>query len=287
MIETEDQLSEHISQPFDALAMDALSRPMEASEIIISTFPKGGTTWAGQIAHGLRSKGDESFSNLSQVFPWLEMGHVFGHNLSTPQKFSPHLFKSHMHLSELPQGGKVINVIRNPGDTLISYYNFWSGVLFDAEKISLEMMARQFFLLDRSNGPRNMFRLNYFQHLIDFHSANYDGKVLYLAYEDMKADLSASVVRIAEFMEIDLNTSLHKTVVEHASFDYMLGSKEKFQESVPSGTLEMVATGRVGDSTHGLSADLQLNLEAAWSSYVTPQLGYQNYKELRDSISLV
>lgn len=286
MIETEEQLAQHASQPFEAPALQALGTPMEATEVVISTFPKCGTTWAAQIAHGLRSGGDVSFGNLSDVFPWFEMGYRFGHDLSRPQKFTPHLFKSHMQLSELPAGGKVINIIRNPGDTLVSYYNFWSGVLFDPDVISIEMMARQFFLLDRSRGPQNMFRLNYFQHLVDFHTADYDGQVLYIAFEDMKLNLPAAVRRISRFMGLDPSRILQQKVVEQATFGFMSRHKEKFQERVPGGVLEMVVTGRVGDSKQRVSIELQSELDEAWQRYVTPMLGYQNYEQLLESISL-
>ena len=286
MIATEAQLRQNISQPFEAQAIQALAEPMEATEVVISTFPKCGTTWAAQIVHGLRSAGDVSFDNISEVFPWFEMGYRFGHDLSRPQKFSPHLFKSHMQLSELPTGGKVINIIRNPGDTLVSYYNFWSGVLFDPDVISIEMMARQLFLLDRSRGPQNMFRLNYYQHLVDFHATSYDGQVLYIAYEDMKLNLPAAVRRIARFMGLDPSRILQQKVVEQASFEFMSRHRGKFQERVPGGVLEMVVTGRVGDAKQNISAELQSELDEAWHRYVTPVLGYENYDQLVDSISL-
>ena len=285
MIETEDQLLQFISQPFEAQALQALAEPMEATEVVISTFPKCGTNWAAQITHGLRSAGDFSFGNISEVFPWFENGYRFGHDLSRPQKFSPHLFKSHMQLSELPAGGKVINIVRNPGDTLVSYYNFWSGVLFDPDVISIEMMARQLFLMDRSSGPRNMFRLNYYQHLVDFHSTKYDGQVLYIAYEDMKLNLSTAVRRIARFIGLDPSRALQQKVVEQATFEFMSRHREKYQERVPGGVLEMVVTGRVGDSKQKISAELQSELDEAWQRYVTPMLGYENYDQLLDSIS--
>lgn len=191
-----------------------------------------------------------------------------------------------MQLSELPAGGKVINIIRNPGDTLVSYYNFWSGVLFDPDVVSIEMMARQLFLLDRSSGPQNMFRLNYFQHLVDFHTTDYEGQVLYIAYEDMKLNLPAAVRRVARFMGLDPSRVLLQKVVEQATFEYMSRHKEKYQELVPGGVMEMVVTGRVGDSKQRLSAELESELDEAWQRYVTPMLGYQNYEQLLDSISL-
>ncbi len=286
MIETEEQLAQHISEPFDDMAERALGTILSAEELVISTFPKCGTTWAGQIAHGLRSNGDMNFENLGKVVPWFEMGHRFGHDLSRPQEHQPSLFKSHMALSELPKGGRVINIVRNPGDTLVSYYDFWSDVLFDPARISLDMMARQFFLLDRSEGCANMFRLNYFQHLVDFHLADYGGPVLFISFEDMKTNLPAAVRRIAKFMGINVSKRLERLVTEQASFVFMSQHKEQFREPLPNGSMDMVVTGRVGDSKHRLSPELVGDLDSAWKKYVTPMLGYQNYDELRTAISL-
>lgn len=285
-IQTEEQLAAHISKPFDDIAKARLRTRLTPDDIIISTFPKCGTTWSAQIAHGLRSNGDMSFENFGQVFPWFESGHYFGQDLESARLFTPALFKSHMALSELPRGGKVINIIRNPGDTLMSYYNFWADVLFDRSDITLEMMARQFFLLDRSEHPRNMFRLNYYQHLVDFHAADYDGPVLFIAYEDMKLDLPAAVRRISSFMDLDISKTFEQKITQQSTFEFMSRHSEKFTEQVPDGLMEMVVTGRVGDAKEGLGEHLKQQLEDAWQEYVTPQLGYRSYEELCEVVSL-
>ena len=285
-IQTEEQLAAHVSRPFDDIAKARLRTQLQSDDIIISTFPKCGTTWSAQIAHGLRSKGDMSFENLGQVFPWFETGHFFGQDLESTRAFTPGLFKSHMALSELPRGGKVINIIRDPGDTLMSYYNFWVDILFDRGDISLEMMARQLFLLDRSDSPRNMFRINYFQHIVDFHNGDYDGPVLFIAYEDMKINLPAAVRRIARFMGLDISKTFERKIVQQSTFEFMSRHSEKFTEQVPNGLMEMVVTGRVGDAKKGLEENLKQQFEDAWQEYVTPQLGYRSYAELREAISL-
>ena len=283
-IRNEEQLAAHISRPFDDVAIERLQTKLAPTDVVISTFPKCGTTWSAQIAHALRAGGDMSFANLGQVFPWLEMGHFFGQNLDSTRAFEPALFKSHMELSELPPGGKIINIIRNPGDTLMSYYNFWADVLFDRDEVSLDMMARQFFLLERSDAPRNMFQLNYYQHLVDFHTTEYDGPVLFVAYEDLKDDLPLAVRRIARFMDVDLNDELQAKVTHQASFEFMSAHREKFSEQVPNGVMEMVVTGRVGDAETGLSDPLKEQLQSAWQRYVSPRLGYADYAELRAAI---
>lgn len=285
-IQSEEQLVKHISHPFAEASLAALATQLSSDDIVVATFPKCGTTWAGQIVHGLRSGGDMDFTDLGTVMPWLEMGHLFGHDIDGKQEYSPRIYKSHMALSEVPKGGKVINIIRNPGDTLMSYYNFWSDMLIDTSSVSLDMMARQFFLLDRSDIPKNMFRLNYFQHLVDFHTADYDGPVLFIAYEDMKLNLPAAVRRIARFMGLDISKTLQHKVTQQASFEFMSRHKAQFSERLPDGVMEMVVTGRVGDAKLALSAGLNDELDAAWQKYVTPILGYRNYDELRRTIAL-
>ena len=42
------------------------------SDVLITTAPKAGTTWMQQILHQLRTGGDESFSSIDDVVPWLE-----------------------------------------------------------------------------------------------------------------------------------------------------------------------------------------------------------------------
>lgn len=40
------------------------------SDVFITTYPKCGTTWVTQIIHGLRSKGDMDFMEITEVVPW-------------------------------------------------------------------------------------------------------------------------------------------------------------------------------------------------------------------------
>jgi len=42
-----------------------------ATDIIISPFGKSGTTWLQQIVHGLRTRGDMVFDDISRVAPWM------------------------------------------------------------------------------------------------------------------------------------------------------------------------------------------------------------------------
>ncbi|MCB0070210.1 MAG: sulfotransferase domain-containing protein [Caldilineaceae bacterium] len=47
----------------------------QPSDLFITPFAKCGTTWLQQIVHGLRTRGDMDFDDISRVIPWLEMAH--------------------------------------------------------------------------------------------------------------------------------------------------------------------------------------------------------------------
>ena len=40
-----------------------------SSDVFIVTYPKCGTTWVTQIAHCLRTRGDVSFGEITEVVP--------------------------------------------------------------------------------------------------------------------------------------------------------------------------------------------------------------------------
>ncbi len=92
----------------------------------ISTYPKAGTTWLQQIVHQLRTGGDEHFSKISMVIPWLLPESVFGEQVGDMgYTVRPRVFKTHLYYDDMVKiGGKHIFVMRNPEDTLWSYQHF-------------------------------------------------------------------------------------------------------------------------------------------------------------------
>ena len=84
-------------------------------DILICTAYKAGTTWMQQIVHGLRSGGDMSFGEITQVVPWIELAHDLGLDIPGDQP-SPRAFKSHLSWHDIPKGGRYIVVMRDPLD---------------------------------------------------------------------------------------------------------------------------------------------------------------------------
>ena len=119
-------------------------------DVFICTSPKAGTTWMQQICHQLRTKGDMSFEEISNVVPWLETCGDLGIDADAEQVASPRLFKTHAwrpHLNTSnSREAKYIVITRNPEDSAVSFYNFLNGWFFRKDSISMETFLVKMFL---------------------------------------------------------------------------------------------------------------------------------------------
>ena len=110
--------------------------PLDPRDTLLSTYPRSGTTFTQRIISGLRH-GPEAISSkdfdLFEEFPHLCLN-SFHENLTycgydkALKKEIPRFVKTHVPLSVAPKSihavGKVIFVIRNPRDVLVSLYHF-------------------------------------------------------------------------------------------------------------------------------------------------------------------
>ncbi len=85
-----------------------------------------------QICHQLRTRGDETFEEISNVIPWMETCEdigidVDGEQVAAPRVFKTHAWKGHLNFSK---DAKYIVITRNPEDSAVSFYNFLNGWFF-------------------------------------------------------------------------------------------------------------------------------------------------------------
>ena len=258
----------------------------DPTDVFIVTPPKCGTTWMQQIVHGLRTRGSMDFDEVTRVVPWINMAYDMGIDIYAPQAARPHAFKTHTPLDELPKGGKYIIIVRDPCDALVSDYHFMEGMFFEKGTISLEEFAREDFIPAR----------DIHKHILAFWDRRHDEDVLPLCYENMKADLSRIIERVATFIDVPLDEELKEIVLRQSDIKFMQEHKDKFEDHIIrkarreamrlplDGQLNKVRTGQVGESKQRVPNEIRLELDIVWQEVVMPKTGLDSYEELRKEL---
>jgi len=256
------------------------------TDIFISPFPKSGTTWTQQIVHSLRTRGDMDFDDIMEVVPWLSMAHDHGIDPNAPQKATPRVFKSHGKWHEVPRGTRYIYVIRDPKDVIVSDYHFLGGWIFDMDAVSIREFADDFLLKDN----------NYWRHVESWWDQFDNPDVLFLCFEEMRADLDTAIRQIASFMHITLDDDLFEIVRRNASFEFMKAHQDKFNDQITrkhrNDAMNLPATaktvivkdGKVGSHQQQLPPDLITEIESRWKTATNPDYGLTSYDAVRKKV---
>lgn len=270
----------------EALAR-GLGITVRPTDVFISTYPKSGTTWLQHVAHGVRSGGSLDFEEISSVVPWLESAHDIGIDPDGAQQWQPRLFKSHLAWDRVPKGGRHITAFRDPRSVLVSFYEFFENWFFEAGTISLDEFASDWFLAGTASG-------SYWDHIVSWWPVVDQPNVLALTYEDMVRAPDDVPALIAEFLQCDLSEDIMARVVAQSSRTFMSAHATKFDEHVLRGIRDPVWGLPPGGSSTKvrarsgakptLSGEIEAQLDAAWSSRVTPRLGFATYAEFRAAL---
>ena len=260
-------------------------------DVLIATYAKAGTTWMQQIVHGLRTGGDMSFQEISEVVPWIELAYDMGIKLESSQASTPRAFKTHYSYDLIPKGARYIWVIRNPADSALSMYNFLSAWMFNPEMLSLDDFIREFY-----SGASD--RRSYWSHLLSWWPERHRDEVLAVSFEGMKSDLSKIVRQVAQFIGINVerNPDLLDTATRQAEFKFMKSHERQFDDhliaqvrngamGLPADALSTkVRTGQSDSHRAVLSADSLAILDTCWRKTIGAELGFADYGDLRAAL---
>ena len=262
----------------------AKSFKTRSSDIFIATFPKAGTTWMQQICHGLRTKGDMNFDEITHVVPWIEMAHLLNIDINGEQIGKPRCFKSHDNWNDIAKNARYIYLIRNPFDSAVSMYNFLNGWFLKKDSIDLNDFVPAVFAADYE-------QRGYWQHLLSWCHQRENTNILFINYESMKNDLSSSVKRVAEFMGINDPEAINIATIQ-SHFDFMNAHNNQFDDHIvaeainsragfpPDACTSKVQLGLVGAYKQVLNDDNCRLLDHIWKHTIEKKLGFSSYDDL-------
>jgi hypothetical protein len=224
-----------------------------ATDVLITTAPKAGTTWMQQILHQLRSGGDASFTSIDEVVPWLEIQRYGKSWQDILQHFEtqadPRVFKTHCTAEQTP-GVDTVNIIltsRDPRDCCVSFYHHIMNMT-DEARANKQMPVPESFdqhvhmWLEYAAWYRNV--KSWWPY---YNNAN----VLWLRYQDLKSDFISSIEQILKFLQWHVTDEQKQKVLEYCSFDWMKANDEKFSSQGPGNTQvfkagKFIRQGKVG-----------------------------------------
>ncbi|KAK3528961.1 hypothetical protein QTP70_014151 [Hemibagrus guttatus] len=195
------------------------------SDLLISTYPKSGTTWVQEIVDLLRNNGDAEICKrapTTERSPFLE-GHYpppIPSGLDLLKKIKPpRVIKTHLPIQLVPKGFwenkcKVIYVARNAKDNVTSYYHFDRMNLIHPEPGSWEEYLQKFMEGKLAWG-------SWYDHVKGYWKEKEKRNILYMFFEDMKENPRREIVRIMQYLDLSLSDDIIDKIVELTSFKAM------------------------------------------------------------------
>ncbi|KAI3360782.1 hypothetical protein L3Q82_013022, partial [Scortum barcoo] len=200
-------------------------------DILAVTYPKSGTIWMQEILPLVLNRGDltpiHTIPNWDRV-PWLEETRLalVVDQLTSPRSlvthFPYHLMPSSFHASK----AKVIYVMRNPKDILVSSYYFHQMAEF------LEDPGTFDEFIDKFLEGKVLFG-KWTDHVKSWKNTDLGDRIMYITYEEMVQDLPAALRRFSDFLGSRLSEEAIQEIAEHCSFKAMKTNKMSNFSLVP------------------------------------------------------
>ncbi len=183
-----------------------------------------------QILHQLRCGGDPDFESIDVVVPWLECprgGKSWQGILSGYEAIAdPRVFKTHCTYPQTPGAdtARLILSSRDPRDCCVSFYHHLLDMTDEARERASIKRPDSF---DAYLEPWLEFGA-WYRNVQSWWPHRKDDNLLWLRYEDMKADLEGSIDQILQFLGWDLQARAREQALEYCSFGWMRANVRRF-----------------------------------------------------------
>jgi len=239
-------------------------------DTFLVSYPKSGNTWARLLISNLLSVDRPAdFWTIRQLVPELET--VTKRHLARMQR--PRIIKSHFSFD--PRYPRVIYIVRDPRDVVISEYHYQRKTRTIADQYPLEDYVSRFIAgktcpEDGSWGEHAASWLT---------TRDGDPRFLLVRYETLLSDTVGELARMAEFLGISATPARLAEVAELSSADRMrkLESTQSNASSLMKGSrkdVPFVRAAKSGGWRSDLPEPLAERIESAWSPLMR-YLGYE------------
>ncbi|XP_078486765.1 sulfotransferase 1C2-like isoform X1 [Ciona intestinalis] len=209
-------------------------KPWE-NDIVVSSYPKTGTTWLRDVCRHIIYEHDslefEFTKALAGPHVYLELGSEAKYELweKLPWKrriLGTHMSAGMMNLKRLRNSGvKIIYVMRNPKDQMVSMFNMSKNLPFPREnELVRSVLPSDFndYVQAALDGKQNMFVKKgegYLDHILTWYAHRNDDNVLLVQYEDMKQNPAPEILKVAKFLGVNMSEDQADKIAAMTSFE--------------------------------------------------------------------
>lgn len=259
------------------------------TDVVVATYAKCGTTWMETIVLNLLHSGSE-VPRLYDVAPWIDLRFPrgdMGTDLLVEELLAwveslpdPRQFKTHLSLECLPfyPQVKYLIVARDMREACFSWHDHrakWAG----------EEDLREFWLDWVNNGERAPDAQEGKPHPhFDFYQGWWQyqhlDNILLVHYNDLHQDLKGEILRVAEFLKIEVDDGALHAVAKAATFSTMKenaeqllgkhthlvnkGTRRRWKDILTDEDLVLYDKAKVEAMRQGVSAECLEWLEMGW-----------------------
>ena len=236
-------------------------------DVVVSVPPKSGTTWAMNIVHQLREKGDRNFEDILAEVTWIEVMDFYSsteedmvNKLDNMDNSLPRVLKTHSAPPVLPYNDKVkyVVVARNPEEAIFSMKKFIDAHSDDFLKYwgrepgSMKHPDLQSYYDNFIKGSGIDKRI--FGFVSEWWKLRGKENVLMLHYSEMVKDHEGSIKKISDFLGYGPYTDEEwQTVLELTSFQWMKRHESRFEARTVWEVPPLVPGGMMRQGSSGLA----------------------------------
>jgi hypothetical protein len=254
------------------LGIDKANRDLAVypDDTFLVSYPRSGNTWTRfLIANLVHPDQGVNFTNIEDLFP----DAALRSNRDLKRTPRPRIIKTHQYFDH--RYPKVIYVVRDPRDVVLSYYDFHRRYRQIEDTYPLERYIDDFVsgrLLSACWGTwaENVASWIFARQ----HCRNF----LLLRYEDMHTNALREIARVAQFLEIEPDPTLLRRAVELSSAKCMRELEQTASEAWAGNRncrkdIPFIRTARIG-GWRSAPQDCIRRIEDAWGELMTT-LGYE------------
>ncbi|OQV19891.1 putative Sulfotransferase family cytosolic 1B member 1 [Hypsibius exemplaris] len=270
---TKDINGTKVPYPFWTVMDEVADFQAAKEDIAICTFPKCGTTWMNAIVEMITKNADPAClhdgKSLEWKNPYLELSDPTWPPERRPNRLLATLppgrvFFTHLGYDALPKSiaknnTKIVYVVRNPKDTIVSMYHFFRSHYPMQYHGDLQEIINSFTEDRVMYGP-------FYDHTASYvRQKGKNPNIFFTSFEELSENFVDVVTRLAAFLERDLTPEQIQVIFYECAFDQMKNNE----------TVNKAAVGARGYFDFSKSPFIRAGKVGNWKSHFTPEQNLQ------------